>query len=225
MADPATFADQALVHMGSLYAAAVRKTRNPDDAEDLVQEAYLKAYRGFGGFEEGTNLGAWLQRILTNSFINSYRAARRRPRETGLGAFERLGHNSPPNASAVHGSAEDELMARVTRSEVAQSLESLPAPYGPVVRLADVSGLSYQEIAERLQIPLGTVMSRLYRGRRRLRPLLSGLAAQHGLVGGDRNASPAPESRRPASSGDSGRGHRRSGLGVVVTSAGGSCQL
>src|SRR6266508_1317877 len=117
--------------MPSLYAAALRMTRNPADAEDLVQETYLKAYRGFGGFEQGTNLKAWLYRILTNTFINSYRSKKRRPDE----------------------------------SEIKEALESLPEQFRIAVLLGDVEGFSYKEIAEILDIPIGTVMSRLHRGR------------------------------------------------------------
>src|SRR5262249_1395318 len=154
------------------YSAAVRKTRNPDDAEDLVQETYLKAYRGFARFEEGTNLRAWLQRILTNTFISSYRAARRRPGETDLEMAEHP-DGGRWSSSAGHRSAGDELMARVVEAEVARAIGSLPAPYRLVVALADVNGFSHAEISQRLHIPRGTVMSRLHRGRSHVRRRLS----------------------------------------------------
>src|SRR3954463_16196601 len=158
-------------HMPSLYSAAMRMTRNPADAEDLVQETYLKAYRAFESFTEGTNLKAWLYRILTNTFINSYRSKKRRPDETELEEIEdlylyrRLGGLE---AATAGRSAEDELMDWFTEEEVKQAVEDLPAPCRLAVLLADVEGFSYKEIAEILDIPIGTVMSRLRRGRNRL---------------------------------------------------------
>ena len=172
MADQATFAEQAMPLMGSLYSAALRMTRNPADAEDLVQETYLRAYRGFGGFEEGTNLKAWLYRILTNTYINTYRAKQRRPDETELDEVEdlylyrRLGGLE---AARLGRSAEDELMDCFTEDEVKQAVEELPEQFRMAVLLADVEGFAYKEIAEILDIPIGTVMSRLHRGRRRCR--------------------------------------------------------
>src|SRR5918993_4515702 len=129
MADRATFADQAMDLMPSLYAAALRMTRNPSDAEDLVQETYLKAYRGFGGFQEGTNLKAWMYRILTNTYINQYRAKKRRPTEQNLDEAEdlylyrRLGGLEAAQASR---SAEDELMDLFSEAEVKNAVEELP---------------------------------------------------------------------------------------------------
>ena len=171
MADQAPFAEQAMEFMPSLYSAALRMTRNPADAEDLVQETYLKAYRGFGGFEEGTNLKAWLYRILTNTYINTYRAKQRRPDETDLDDVEdlylyrRLGGLE---AAMAGRSAEDELLDRFTDDEVKEALEALPEQFRMAVLLADVEGFSYKEIAEILDIPIGTVMSRLHRGRKGL---------------------------------------------------------
>jgi RNA polymerase sigma-70 factor (ECF subfamily) len=185
MADKARFADQAMEHMPSLYSAALRMTRNPADAEDLVQETYLKAYRGFGSFEEGTNLKAWLYRILTNTFINRYRAAKRRPDETDLEEVEdfylyrRLGGLESARASR---SAEDELLDYFTESEVRDAVESLPEQFRLAVLLADVEGFSYKEIAEILDIPMGTVMSRLHRGRKALQKRLYDFAAARGLL-------------------------------------------
>src|SRR3712207_2593309 len=149
MADRAMFADLAMEHMPSLYTAALRMTRNPSDAEDLGQEAYLKAYRGFGGFQEGTNLKAWLYRILTNTFINTYRAKKRRPDETemeeveDLYLYRRLGGLE---AAAMGRSAEDELMDWFTDAEVKEAIESLPEAFRLAVLLADVEGFSYREI-------------------------------------------------------------------------------
>jgi RNA polymerase sigma-70 factor (ECF subfamily) len=185
MADQATFADQAMEHMASLYSAALRMTRNPADAEDLVQETYLRAYRGFGGFQEGTNLKAWLYRILTNTYINSYRAKKRRPEESELDEgeefflYRRLGGLEQARAGR---SAEDELLDFFTEQEVKDAVESLPENFRMAVLLADVEGFSYKEIAEILDIPIGTVMSRLHRGRRALQKALYDFAADRHLL-------------------------------------------
>ncbi len=185
MADQADFADQAMEFMPQLYSAALRMTRRPADAEDLVQETYLRAYRGFGGFKEGTNLKAWLYRILTNTFINSYRAKQRRPDETELDEAEdlylyrRLGGLE---AVTMGRSAEDELMDWFTDSEVKAAMEALPEQFRLAVILADIEGFSYKEIAEILDIPIGTVMSRLHRGRKSLQKQLYEFAATRGLV-------------------------------------------
>ena len=163
MADQARFADAAMEFMPSLYSGALRMTRNPADAEDLVQETYLKAYRAYSSFEEGTNLKAWLFRILTNTFINSYRAKQRRPGETDLEDVEDLYmyHRLGGLEAAMAGrSAEDELLERFTDDEVKQALEDLPEQFRVAVLLADVEGFSYKEIAEILDVPIGTVMSR-----------------------------------------------------------------
>lgn len=185
MADQADFAEQAMPLMGSLYSGALRMTRNPADAEDLVQETYLKAYRAFGSFQEGTNLKAWLYRILTNTFINTYRAKKRRPEESDLDEVEdlylyrRLGGLE---AAEVGRSAEDELLDHVTDAEVKDAIESLPEQFRVAVLLADVEGFSYKEIAEILDIPIGTVMSRLHRGRKGLQKRLYEYAVERGLV-------------------------------------------
>ena len=171
--------------MDSLYGGALRMTRNPADAEDLLQETYLRAYRGFGGFEEGTNLKAWLYRILTNTYINSYRAKQRRPEETDLDEVEdlflyrRLGGLE---AARVSRSAEDELMDTFSEFEVKSAVESLPEAFRMVVLLADVEDFSYKEIAEILDVPIGTVMSRLHRGRKALQKALWEYATTHGLA-------------------------------------------
>jgi RNA polymerase sigma-70 factor, ECF subfamily len=185
MADKSTFADQAMPFMGALYSAALRMTRNPADAEDLVQETYLKAYRAFGSFQEGTNLRAWLYRILTNTYINIYRAKQRRPEERDLDEVEdlylyrRLGSLD----QALSGrSAEDELMAMFTDDEVKQAMEDLPEQFRMAVYLADVEGFAYKEIAEILDIPIGTVMSRLHRGRKAMQKKLYEYAMERGLV-------------------------------------------
>jgi RNA polymerase sigma-70 factor (ECF subfamily) len=185
MADRAHFAEQAMAYMGSLYSAALRMTRNPSDAEDLVQETYLKAYRAFGTFQEGTNLKSWLYKILTNTFINSYRAKRRRPAETELDDVEdlylyrRLGGNQ---AAALGRSAEDLVLDRFTEFDVKAAVESLPEAFRLAVLLADVEGFSYKEIAEILEVPIGTVMSRLHRGRRALEKALATFAEERRLT-------------------------------------------
>ena len=185
MADQAQFAAQALEYMPALYSAALRMTRNPADAEDLVQETYLRAYRGFNSFSEGTNLRAWLYRILTNTYINSYRARQRRPEERQLDDVEdlylyrRIG--AVEEALAAR-SAEDELMDLFTDDEVKAALDSLPEAFRLAVYFADVEGFSYKEIAEILDIPIGTVMSRLHRGRKAMQKELYEFAARRGLV-------------------------------------------
>jgi RNA polymerase sigma-70 factor, ECF subfamily len=173
-------------HMDSLYAGAMRMTRNPADAEDLVQETYLRAYRGFEGFTEGTNLKAWLYRILTNTYINRYRQQKRRPEETDLDDVEdfylyrRLGGF---DEARISKSAEDTMLELFTDDEVKDALESLPDTFRMAVLLADVEGFAYKEIAEILDIPIGTVMSRLHRGRKALQKRLYDFAVERGLVG------------------------------------------
>jgi RNA polymerase sigma-70 factor (ECF subfamily) len=185
VADQATFPEQAMPFMDSLYSAALRMTRNPADAEDLVQETYLRAYRGFGGFQEGTNLKAWLYRILTNTYINAYRAKQRRPEESDLDDVEdlylyhRLGGLEAARAGR---SAEDELMDAFSEHEVKAAVEDLPENFRLVVLLADIEGFAYKEIAEILDIPIGTVMSRLHRGRKALQKALWEYARTHGLA-------------------------------------------
>jgi RNA polymerase sigma-70 factor (ECF subfamily) len=185
VADQSTFADQAMEYMSSLYTAALRMTRNPADAEDLVQETYLKAYRAFGRFEQGTNLKAWLYRILTNTFINSYRSKKRRPEQTELDEVEdlylyrRLGGLEAVTAGR---SAEEEVLDHFTDTDVKAAVDALPEQFRMAVLLADVEGFSYKEIAEILDVPIGTVMSRLHRGRKALQKVLHDVGVQRGLV-------------------------------------------
>jgi RNA polymerase sigma-70 factor (ECF subfamily) len=186
MADRAAFADLTMEHMPALYTAALRMTRNPADAEDLVQETFLKAYRAFDHFEQGTNLKAWLYKILTNTFINSYRAAKRRPEKADVEDVEDLYlyHRLDGLQTAGTGrSAEDELFDRLTDDDVKAAIESLPEVFRIAVLLADVEGFSYKEIADITEVPIGTVMSRIHRGRRALQKALSGSAVAQGLVG------------------------------------------
>ncbi len=167
----------------NLYAAALRMTRDPTDAEDLVQDTYLRAFRGFSGFTEGTNLKAWLYRILTNSFINTYRKKQRQP-QTVEGPddmdewylFDKLGGRN------VELSAETEVLDRIPDEAVKGALESLPENFRLPVLLADVEGFSYKEIAEIMDTPIGTVMSRLHRGRKALQKALWDTAKERGLV-------------------------------------------
>ncbi len=186
MADQARFSDLAMEHMPALYSAALRMTRNPADAEDLVQETFLKAYRAFKSFEEGTNLKAWLYKILTNTFINSYRAAKRRPEKADvedvedLYLYRRIGDIESTGSGR---SAEDEVFAHFTDTEVKAALESLPEAFRIAVLLADVEGFSYKEIAEITEVPIGTVMSRIHRGRKALQKSLLEFAVTNGLVG------------------------------------------
>ena len=192
MADNADFAEQAMQFAPQLYSAAMRLTRNSADAEDLVQDTYLRAWRSFGTFQEGTNLRAWLYRILTNGFINKYRAKQRRPDETGMDNIEdlylykRLG--ALDNALGSR-SAEDTMFEMFTDDEVKAALEELPENFRLVVLLADVEGFAYKEIAEMLEIPVGTVMSRLHRGRKQMHKLLYDFASERGLIASSRIAS------------------------------------
>jgi RNA polymerase sigma-70 factor, ECF subfamily len=186
MADQAHFTDVAMEHMPGLYSAALRMTRNPADAEDLVQETYLKAYRAYGSFTEGTNLRAWLYRILTNTYINSYRAAQRRPEVTDVEDVEDLylyKRLSGSGGTEQGRSAEDEALDRFTDDDVKTALEELPEAFRMAVLLADVEGFSYKEISEITDVPIGTVMSRIHRGRRALQKALHDRGAARGLVG------------------------------------------
>jgi RNA polymerase sigma-70 factor (ECF subfamily) len=176
------FERDVLPLLPNLYSAALRLTRNPSDAEDLVQEAYLRAYRGFGGFREGTNLRAWMYRILTNTFINSYRKRQREPvtvpedETPDWYLYEKLGE------SGAEASAEAEVLDRIPDEDVQAALEALPENFRMAVLLADVEGFSYKEIAEILGIPMGTVMSRLHRGRKALQRALWDTVKERGLV-------------------------------------------
>lgn len=185
MADPATFTDDAMPFMNQLYATAVRMTRNPADAEDLVQETYLKGYKAYERFEAGTNLRAWLFRILTNTFINDYRKKQRRPKESDLEDVEDLylyRKLGSATAQTLGRSAEDELLDQLSEAEVKQAIESLPEQYRLAVLLADVEGFAYKEVAEILDIPIGTVMSRIHRGRKRLQKELYDFGRRRGLI-------------------------------------------
>lgn len=185
MADQATFSDDAMQYAGQLYSAAMRMTRNPADAEDLVQETFLKAYRAYDSFQAGTNLKAWLYRILTNTFINKYRKDSRRPNEVDLGAVEdlylyrRIGSEESAEAART---TEDRVLDGLVESDIKRAVEELPENFRIPVLLADLEGLSYQEIADTLEIPIGTVMSRLHRGRKAMQKTLWEFAKHRGLL-------------------------------------------
>lgn len=192
MADRANFEREALLYATSLYTAALHMTRNRADAEDLVQETYLKAYKAYGQFTEGTNLRAWLHRILTNTFINNYRKKKRRPREIELaddvGDLYMYRRISASDAAKETRSAEEQVFDSLKGAHVRRAINSLPEVYRMAVLLADIQGFSYKEIAAMLDIPIGTVMSRLHRGRKALQQVLWKSAQEHGLVdaAGDR---------------------------------------
>jgi RNA polymerase sigma-70 factor, ECF subfamily len=177
------FEEQALQYMDQLYAAAMRMTRNPTDAGDLVQETYLKAFAAFGRFRQGTNLKAWLYRIQTNTFINNYRKNQRNPYQGTIDDLEdwQLGSAESATSSASR-SAEAEAIDHLPDSTVKDALQSIPEDFRLAVYLADVEGFAYQEIADIMKTPVGTVMSRLHRGRRLLRGLLTDYAGERGIA-------------------------------------------
>ena len=179
----ARFERDALPLLDQLYAAAMRMTRNPSDAEDLVQETYVKSFAAFHQFQEGTNLKAWLYRILTNTFINSYRRRQRQPQQANTDTVEdwQLAAAESHSSTGLR-SAETEAMDRLPDSDVKEALQRLPEDFRLAVYLADVEGFSYKEIAEIMGTPIGTVMSRLHRGRRGLQRLLGDYARERGLV-------------------------------------------
>jgi RNA polymerase sigma-70 factor (ECF subfamily) len=179
------FTNDAMQYAPQLFATALRMTRNKADAEDLVQETFLKGWRSFDSYQQGTNLRAWLFRIMTNTFINKYNSQQRRPQETELDEVEELflfRRMGAFDQSKMSQSAEDQMLELFTDDEVKNAIEELPETFRIPVLLSDVEGFSYKEIAEMLEVPIGTVMSRLHRGRKAMQKMLYEYAKERGLV-------------------------------------------
>ena len=174
------FERDALVFMDQLYAAALRYTKNPEDARDLVQDTYLKAFNSFHQFEEGTNLRAWLYRVLTTTFINTYRKDQRRPQLASGELEDWQLAEAQSHTSDLGKSAEVEALENLPDSDIKRALQEIPEEFRIAVYLADVEGFSYKEIADIVEVPAGTVMSRLHRGRKLLREKLADYAKELG---------------------------------------------
>ena len=192
------FEAAAMPFVDSLYNTAFRMTRNAEDAEDLVQESYLKAYKYYDKFQEGTNFKAWLFKILKNTFINNYRRRQQRPPQSDFAEIEESFETQVSDEVKRRiKSPEEELLEDILDEDVQRALDELPSDYRMAVLLADLEGFSYKEIAEILELPVGTVMSRLYRGRKLLEDGMLRYARDHGYLRD--NAEPAKMRSRPAS--------------------------
>ncbi len=179
----ARFEREAMPLLDQMYSAALRTTRNPTEAEDLVQETYAKAFAAFHQYKPGTNLKAWMYRILTNSYINIYRKRQRQPQESDASDVEdyQLARAAQHSSTGLR-SAEAEALDHLPDSDVTRALAQIPEDFRLAVYLADVEGFAYKEIAEIMDTPIGTVMSRLHRGRRQLRELLTDYARERGFI-------------------------------------------
>ncbi|MBB6403970.1 RNA polymerase sigma-70 factor (ECF subfamily) [Arthrobacter sp. AZCC_0090] len=181
----ARFERDAMQYVDQLYSAAMRMARNPSDAEDLVQEAYTKAFSAFHQYKPGTNLKAWLYRILTNTYINLYRKRQREPLQSNSDTIEdwQLARAESHTSTGLR-SAEAEALDHLPDSDVKSALQSIPEEFRLAVYFADVEGFAYKEISDIMNTPIGTVMSRLHRGRKMLRDLLADYAAERGISAG-----------------------------------------
>jgi RNA polymerase sigma-70 factor (ECF subfamily) len=207
------FEEEALQHLDALYRTALRMTRNPSDAEDLVQDALVRAYRFYDRFEPGTNFRAWLFKILTNTYINTYRRKQGRPQESSLEdtedffLYNQLSDDGAERVTDV----EDTVLDRLGADAIQRAIDQLPPQFRTTVQLSDVEGLSYAEVAEATGVAKGTVMSRLFRGRRLLQRALWDQAQAAGFTSGSKVHSPN----------GNGDGHASESNGVVARARGG----
>lgn len=189
--DKRRFQDEALPMLDSLYGAALRMTRNPADAQDLVQDTMLRAYRAFRSFEPGTNLKAWLFRIMTNAYINTYRRKQREPRKVSSDEVEEfdLYQTLKDHDTSWDETPENIVLDALVDSDIIEAIDALPEQFRMAVILSDIEGFSYAEMAQIMDVPMGTVMSRLHRGRKQLQERLWEKARERGIVRGPQEAS------------------------------------